>query len=229
VQHVRIDRERRFTLLVLRDRNLMLLGKIDQVGARLERPVPPRRDDLDVRVQRISRQFEPHLVVALAGGTMGHCIRPRLGSNLDQPLGNKRTGNRRAQKVDPFIKCIGPEHREHEIGDELLAQVLDIDFLDAQHLGLAPRRLQLITLAQVSSKGDHFRTKLGLQPLQDDRRIKPTRIGQHDLLDRTCCSHLTKLLSSLKKGHERGPRNARTFKPRGRRPQATDDRTIRSR
>jgi hypothetical protein len=126
-------------------------------------------------------------------------IRTRLGSNLDQPLGDKRTGNRRTQKVDAFIKCIGPEHREYEIGDELLAQVLDVDFLDAQHLGLAPRRLQLITLAEVGSEGDHFRTKLGLQPFQDDRGVQSARIGQHDLLDRTCCSHLTKLLSSLKK------------------------------
>jgi hypothetical protein len=51
-------------------------GKIDQVGARLERPVAPGRDDLDVRVERIGRQFEPDLVIALAGGAMAMASAP---------------------------------------------------------------------------------------------------------------------------------------------------------
>jgi hypothetical protein len=48
VQQVGVDRERRLAALVLGDRDLVLLGEFDQVGARLEVPLAPRRDDLDV-------------------------------------------------------------------------------------------------------------------------------------------------------------------------------------
>lgn len=78
MQKIGVDGERRFALLVLGDRDLVLLGKFEQVGAALERPVAPRRDDLDVRVQRIGRQFETDLVVALAGGAMSN----RVGASL---------------------------------------------------------------------------------------------------------------------------------------------------
>ena len=71
VQKVGVDREGRLAALVLGDEDLVLLGEVDQVGARLELPFPPRRDDLDVGVERIGGQLEAHLVVALAGRAMG--------------------------------------------------------------------------------------------------------------------------------------------------------------
>jgi hypothetical protein len=61
-------------------------GEIDQVGARLERPVAPWRDHLDVRVERIGRQLEADLVVALAGGAMGNGVGAGFLGDLDQRL-----------------------------------------------------------------------------------------------------------------------------------------------
>ena len=142
MQKVGVDRERRLAALVLRHRDLVLLGEVDEVGARLERPVAPRRDDLDVGVERIGGKLEADLVVALAGGAMGDGVGAGLPGDLDQMLGDQRPGDRGAEQIDAFIDRVGAEHREDEVADEFLAHVLDVDLLDAQHLGLLARRLE---------------------------------------------------------------------------------------
>ncbi len=124
MQKVGVDRERRLALLVLGHRDLVLLGEVDQVGARLEGPVAPRRDHLDVGVERIGRQLEADLVVALAGRAMGDGVGAGFGRDLDQPLGDQRPGDRRAEQVNAFVDRIGAEHREDEIADEFLAQII---------------------------------------------------------------------------------------------------------
>ena len=47
---------------------------------------------------------------------------------------------------------------------------------------LAPRRLQLLALAEVGGEGDHLAAVGLLQPLQDDRGVEAARIGEHHLL-----------------------------------------------
>ena len=158
-------------------------GEVDQVGAALEFPFAPGGDDLDVGVQRIGREFEAHLVIALAGGAMGDGIGAGLRGDLDQALGDQRPGDGGAEQIDAFIEGIGAEHREDEIADEFLAQVLDIDFLDAQQLGLLAGRLQLATLAQIGGEGHDLGAIFGLQPFQDDRGVETARIGEDDFLD----------------------------------------------
>ncbi len=49
VQKVGIHGKRRVTGLVLRHGDLVVTGEVEQVGARLELPVTPWRDDLDIR------------------------------------------------------------------------------------------------------------------------------------------------------------------------------------
>ena len=53
VQQVGVDAERRLAALVLGDRDLVLLGEFQQPGAAGQVPFAPRRDDLDVRLQRV--------------------------------------------------------------------------------------------------------------------------------------------------------------------------------
>jgi hypothetical protein len=67
--------------------------------------------------------------------------------------------------------------------DELLAQVLDEDLLDAEHLGLAPGRLEFVALAEVGGEGHDLAGVGLLQPFEDDRGVEPARIGEHHLLD----------------------------------------------
>ena len=80
VQQVGVDRERRLALLVLGDRDLVLVARTRSGRSRpLKLPLAPRRDDLDRRDRaRNRRQLEAHLVVALAG----RAVRDRVGADL---------------------------------------------------------------------------------------------------------------------------------------------------
>jgi hypothetical protein len=115
---------------------------------------------------------------------MGDGIGAGGARDLDLALGDQRPGDRGAQQIDTLIQGVGAEHREDIVADEFLAQVLDIDFLDAHHLGLGARRLDLFALAQVGGESDDLAAVIVLQPAQDDRGVEPARIGQHHLLDR---------------------------------------------
>ena len=153
--------------------DLVLLGEVDELRPAGQVPFPPGRDDLDIRVERIGRQFKPYLVVALASGAMGDRVGAGFGRDFDKAFGNQRPRDRRAQEVKTFIDGICPEHREDEIAHELFADIFDKDVLglDAQKFGLLTCGLQFFALAQIGGKSDHFAAIFGLQPFQDDRRI----------------------------------------------------------
>ena len=158
MQQIGVDRERRLAALVLGDRNLMLLGELDQLGARGQIPFPPGRDHGHVRLQRVIRELEAHLVVAFAGGAMGDGIGADLLGDLDLLLGDQRPRDRGAEQILPFIERVGAEHRKHVVAHEFLAQVLDEDVLrlDAEQFGLLARRLELLALAEIGGEGDHL-------------------------------------------------------------------------
>ena len=99
---------------------------------------------------------------------MAHRIGAGLGGNLDLPFGNQGARNGGAQKINALIKRIGAEHREDIIADEFLAQVFNINFLNAQHFGFLPCRFQLFALPQISGEGHHFALINILQPFQND-------------------------------------------------------------
>ena len=146
-------------------------------------PLAPGSDDLDIGIEGIGRELKTHLVIALARGAVGNRIGTRFGGDLDQTFGNQRAGNGGAQQVDTLINRIGAKHRENKIPDKFFTQVFNVNFLDAQHLGFLAGRFKLATLAKVSREGYYLGLIFGLQPFQDDRRIKPAGIGEYDFLD----------------------------------------------
>ena len=184
VQEVRVYRERRLPLFVPGDRDLVLFREVEQRLAAGELPFPPRRDHPDTGLQRIITELEPDLVVALAGGAVCHRVCSDLARDFDLALGDQRPCDRRTEQILALVQCVRAEHREDEVADELLAQILDEDVLgpDAEHLRLAPRRLDLLALPQVGGEGDDLRVIFGLQPFEDDRGVEPARISEHDLL-----------------------------------------------
>ena len=138
---------------------------------------------LSAGIERVGGELEPHLVVALAGRAMGDGVGAGLLGDLDEVLGDHRAGDRGAEQVLALIERIGAEHREHEVAHELLAHIDDADVLDAEHLGLLARRLELLALPEVGGEGDDLGLVVLLQPLQHDRGVEAARIGEDDLLD----------------------------------------------
>ena len=163
----------------------MLFGEGDQRRARREAPFPPRRNDLDVGVERVGREFEAHLIIALAGRAMGDRIGAHFVRDLDQPLGDQRPRDRGAKQILTLILRVGAEHREHVVAHEFLAHVLDEDVFrpDAKQFRLFPRRLELLALAEIGGEGDDLGAVFGLQPLENDGSVEPARIGEDDALD----------------------------------------------
>jgi hypothetical protein len=150
---------------------------------RLEIPVPPGRDHLDVGVEAVIAELEADLVIPLAGRAVADGIGADHVGNLDLALGDQRPGNRGAEQVDAFVDGIGPEHREDEIADEFLAHVLDEDVfrLHAGGQRLLAGWLQLLALAEIGGESDDFAAEFHLQPFQDDRGVEASGIGKDNL------------------------------------------------
>ncbi len=114
---------------------------------------------------------------------MGDGIGAGLLRDLDQPLGDQRTGDGGPKAVFPLVQSIGSKHREDEIAGELFAQVIDIDLLHTHGLGLGAGRLDLLALTDVRGEGHHFAVIFVLQPLENDGGIEATGISQNHFLD----------------------------------------------
>ena len=164
----------------------MLFGKFEQFGAAAQIPFAPGGDDLDLGVQRVGGQFETHLVIALAGGAMGHGIGAGFLGDLNKALGNQGSRDRGAQQIQPLVDGIGAEHWEHKIAHEFFAQVFDIDIVRAHHLGFGAGWFQLFSLAKIGGEGHDLAAVFGLQPFENDRCIQTAGIGENDFFG---CGH----------------------------------------
>src|SRR5262249_47772313 len=125
---------------------------------------------------------------------VGYRIRADPFGDFDLLLRDQRARYRRAEQILPLVNRIRPEHWKHIIADELFAQILDEDVfrLDAEQQRLLPRRLEFLALTEIGGEGDDLATVSGLQPFQDDRRVKPARIGEHHLLHVLAHEYLVK-------------------------------------
>ncbi len=117
---------------------------------------------LDVGLERIIAELEADLVVALAGGAVTDRVGADRARDLDLALGDQRPGDRGAEQILALVERVGAEHREDIVADELLPEVVDEDVLrlDAEQLGLGPRRLDLLALAEIGGEGDDLRADI---------------------------------------------------------------------
>ena len=82
----------------------MLLGEVDQLPRGSdELPFAPRRDHLDVGLQRIIAELEADLVVALARRAVTDGVGADLPRDLDLALGDQRPSDRGAEQIIAFI------------------------------------------------------------------------------------------------------------------------------
>ncbi len=182
MQQVRVHRVRRAAAAVLHlDGYAVRLRIGEQLLARGQVPLAPRREHADVRLERVVSKLETDLVVALAGCPVRDGIGAGRARDLDLALGDQRPRNRGPEQVLALVDRIGAEHRKHEITDEFLAQILDEDLLHAGGLRLRARGLELLALADVGGERHHFAAIGVLQPAQDDRRVEAAGISEDDL------------------------------------------------
>src|SRR5262245_31452858 len=122
MQQVGIDREGRFAALVLGDRDLMLLGELNQLGTRRQVPFAPGSDHLHVWLERVVAKLKSHLVVAFTGGAVRHRFGSDLLGDLDLLLGDQRPRDRGAEQVLALIDRVGSKHRKHVVAHELFTR-----------------------------------------------------------------------------------------------------------
>ena len=117
----------------------------------------PGCDHFDVRVQGIRREFEPHLVVALAGGAVGDGAGAGLGGDFHQALGDQRAGDAGSEQVLAFVDGVGVEHRKDVVTHKLLGEILDVDLGNAHLLRLGTGLFDFLALADVRRERHHVR------------------------------------------------------------------------
>jgi hypothetical protein len=167
------------------DRDAVLLGVGDAVGARLEVPLAPRRDDRELRRECAERQLEADLVVAFARGTVGNRITAGFASDFSLMFCDQRPRERSAEQVAPLVDGRARDRGVHEVAHELLAHVAHDAVDRARGARLLGQPRQLLLLTHVGRERDDLALVLLDQPVQDHRRIEPAAVRETNALHLT--------------------------------------------
>ena len=165
-----------------RDLDAALVRVVDLLVAGQAHPDAHRRDDLEPRIERVRRDIEADLVVALAGAAVGDRVGALALGDLDEELRDQRPGERGGQRVGALVERVGLEVRPDEVGHEALAGIDDVGARRAgRHRPLLDALAQRAA-AEVDGERDDLGVVLLLEPGDGDRRIESARVGEDDLL-----------------------------------------------
>ena len=167
--------------LVDLERDVMRLRVGDLLLAAVQFPEAPRRDNVHLRGERVDRQLETHLVVALARAAVADRVRALLQRNLNDALGDDRTRERGAKQI-LLIGCARLHGGDNVVVHELLGQVLDVQLGRAGLERLFLQPVQFGTLAHVAGNRDDLAAVMLLEPRNQHRSIQTARIGQYNLV-----------------------------------------------
>ena len=172
---VLVDRVR----LLLRDgdRDVVACRVLDGVAAG-EAPHAYRGEHLEIGRERPHADFEPHLVVALAGAAVRDRVRTELPGRGNEMSGDDRTRERRHQRVLPFVERVGLDRARNVLRGELRSGV-DHDSVDCAGDERAPAdRFEVAALADVDRQRDHLDAPFLLHPPHTHRRVEPTGVRE---------------------------------------------------
>mmetsp|Transcript_45597 Transcript_45597/g.73508 ORF Transcript_45597/g.73508 Transcript_45597/m.73508 type:complete len:302 (-) Transcript_45597:278-1183(-) len=118
------------------NRDVTLLSILQQISPALKLVVefgdPPGHHAVEPGAESVGRQFETHLVVALAGGAVGHILAALLLCDGNHGLGDARTRERGAEQVARLINCVGADNGEHVVLHEILLQIKHVTLFGAR-------------------------------------------------------------------------------------------------
>src|SRR2546422_858155 len=118
------------------DGNAMFFCVSQKFFAGREIPFAPWRNNMNVGFEGVVTKLKPYLIIALTRRAVRNSVGPSGPRNLDLSLRNQWSRNARAKQIFAFINCIRPKHWKNKIANELFAQVVNKDFLDAEFLRL---------------------------------------------------------------------------------------------
>ena len=128
--------------------------------ALVECGVPPRRDDLDVRLEGVERQLEPHLVIALARAAVADSKAPLSLGDCD--LRTRDYGPREGspKEIDALIDSVARDGWVAELVDKFFPEVDDVDRGGADLEGFGADGVEVFFLTNVSAETDNFKALL---------------------------------------------------------------------
>ena len=135
---------------------------------------------MQVRGEGGKSEFEPALVVSFAGCPVGDCIGSEFPGHLDLRLGDKRAGDRGAEKVLGFVNGIPPNHRINEVVGKLIHQVESPVGGGPGGEGFFLETVEFFLLSYVGAVGDDLRILFVGVPVDEDGSVQTSRIGKYD-------------------------------------------------
>src|SRR6476659_4011461 len=163
-----------------RHRDAMPGGVRELVLPRLQRPLPPRRDDGHLRCERAIGQLESHLVVALAGTAMRERVATGLLRHFDLDFRDEWPRERGPEEIPPLVHGSRAKRREDVVPNELVADV-DYAALDrAARERLLLDGAEVFDLAHVDHDRDHLAAVVLPKPRDDDGGVETPRVRESD-------------------------------------------------
>src|SRR5438105_4976175 len=149
-------------------------------------PFAPWRDDRQVGRERGVSQLESYLVVPFPGAAMCKCISTNAAGDLHLSTSNEWPAHRGAEEVFTTVDSTSAEGGPHELFHKFLAQVFDVALIGTRGDCLRSYAFQLLALSYVGGDADDASAVALLEPGDDDRRVKPARVGKGDCTDHGC-------------------------------------------
>src|SRR4051812_24043371 len=165
-------------LLRHRHRDAARRGVVDGVFARDDVPLAPRCDDIQLRRERLIRELEANLVVALAGAAVRERVTSGRERDLDLLARDQRTRGGRAEEVVLLVNRAGFENGKEEVARELFLRIDEMEVARASAIRLLRESRGFFGLADVDSHGDDFAAVVFFEPRNDDGRVETAAVGE---------------------------------------------------
>src|SRR3954453_2095494 len=152
--------------ILLRDRHgdAARGGVIDGVFARDDVPLAPRRDDIQLRRERLIGELETNLIVALAGAAVREGVAAGGERDLDLLARDQRARGGRAEEVVLLVNRSGFQNGKEEGARKLFLRIDEMEVARAGAIRLLREPGRLFGLADIDGHGDDFAAVIFFEP-----------------------------------------------------------------
>ncbi len=164
------------------NRNIPVFCIYNRILPRLNVPLAPGSNDLQLGRKRFVGELEADLIVAFAGAAMRDGVRAFGKRHFHLPFREQRPADGCTQQVLTFVHRAGLHEGPEIFSYEFASQVFDVALGCAGPESLFLQSLKLFFLADVADDGDDFTTIVFFEPGNDNRRVQTARVRQNDLL-----------------------------------------------